>query len=33
MRVQKSAEGIVGQDQGGEPKRVKTEGLNIKQRE
>lgn len=32
-RKQKSAEGIVGQGEGGEPKRTGTEGLNSECRE
>ena len=33
MRVQKSADGIVGQGRGGEPESAMTEGLNIEQRD
>ena len=33
MRVQKSAEGIVGRDEAESPRRISTEGLNIEQRE
>ena len=33
MRMQKSADGILGWGQGGEPKRTLTEGPNIEQRD
>lgn len=33
MRMQKSADGILGGGKGGEPKRTPAEGLNIEQRD
>lgn len=33
MRMQKSADGVIGWGQGGEPKKPPTEGLNIEQRD